>query len=287
MKIEIAFNSEYLNFSISDEYSRRNYTAIIKEAFKARGKIYLTVNPPTNRDFIFLNIFQNDRRDEYSMFLDNYVFKYINIEKEEDYTDYTILNNDGGLDIQEGTDSESGEHTITCTFNKINVTKNEANVTYFFKVVDNETHFYEESYQTIAIMESPFVVVYKRNPEDSNGKITLKAKGDIANWVYLQVVAQIQQNTILEYVAYDGKYFLRPRTDGGDSESSSGGITTQTFLIVGGILLLLIIGLVVVVFIFQQRNKSLLNQVKHVSFQQSAQNTGSADPNLLLQKNQQ
>lgn len=105
----------------------------------------------------------------------------------------------------------------------------------------------------------------------------------------MQVIAQIQQDTILEYVAYEGEYFLRPPVEGsGGSGSGSGsGITTQTFLIVGGILLLLIIGLVVVVFIFQQRNKSLLNQVKHVSFQQSAQNSGSADPNLLLQKNQQ
>ena len=286
MKIEIAFNSDYLDFSISDEYSRRNYTAIIKDAYKARGKIYLTVNPPTNRDFIFLNIFQKDYRDEYSMFLDNYVFKYINIEKEEDYTDYKILNDDGRLEVEEGTDPTTGEHTITCTFNRINVTKNEANITYFFKVVDNETHYYEESYQTIAVMESPYVVVYKRNPEDNNGKITLKAKGEIANWVYLQVIAQIQQNTILEYVAYEGKSFLRPPKEGGDDSKTGSGITTQTFVIVGGILLLLIIGLVVVVFIFQQRNKSLLNQVKHVSFQQNAQNTGSADPNLLLQKNQ-
>ena len=135
-------------------------------------------------------------------------------------------------------------------------------------------------------MESPFVVVYKRNPEDSNGRITLKARGNLANWVYLQVIAQIQQDTILEYVSYKGKYILRPPKEGSGT-NSSGGMTTQTFLIVGGILLLLIIGLVVVVFIFQQRNKSLLNQVKHVSFQQNAQNSGSADPNLLLQKNQQ
>jgi len=285
MKIEIAFNSKYLNFSIDDHVSRTNYTAIIKEAFVARGKVYLTVHPPTNRDFIFLNIFQNNRRDEYSMYLDNYVFKYLNIENEDDYVDYKILNDDGELEIKEETD-ETNNHTITCTFNKINIEKNKANITYFFKVVDNETHYYEEKFETIAVMESPFVVVYKRNPEDSNGRITLKARGNLANWVYLQVIAQIQQDTILEYVSYKGKYILRPPKEGSGT-NSSGGMTTQTFLIVGGILLLLIIGLVVVVFIFQQRNKSLLNQVKHVSFQQNAQNSGSADPNLLLQKNQQ
>ncbi len=287
MKIEIAFNSEYLDFAIDDKVSRTNYTAIINDTYKARGKIYVTVKPPTNRDFIFLNIFQKNRRDEYSMFLDNYVFKYINIEKEEDFTDYKILNDDGELQIHEGIDSTSNEHLISCTFNKIDIEPNKANITYFFKVVNNDTHYYEESYETIAIMESPFKVVYKRNPQDSNGKITLEAKGEyLSNWVYLQVIAQIQQDTILEYVAYKGKKLLRPPVDGGDSGKTEGAITTQTFLIVGGILLLLIIGLVVVVFIFQQRNKSLLNQVKHVSFQQSAQNSGSADPSLLLQKSQ-
>jgi hypothetical protein len=38
--------------------------------------------------------------------------------------------------------------------------------------------------------------------------------------------------------------------------------------------------------IFQQRNKNLLNQVKHVSFQQTNSNN-NVDPNLLLQKSQQ
>ena len=288
MKIEIAFNSDYLDFAISDEVGRTNYTAIIKDSFKARGKVYLTVNPPTNRDFIFLNIFQKNMRDDYSMFLDNYVFKYINIEKEEDYTDYKILNDDGKLEIQEGTDTETNQHTITCTFNKIDIEKNKANITYFFKVVDDETHFEEENYNTIAVMESPFYVVYKRNPEDSNGKITLKAKGELGNWCYLQVIAQIQQDTILEYVAYDGIETKRAKKNEDKSgDNQSNGIDTSTFIIVGSILLLLIIGLIVVVIIFQQKNKSLLNQVKHVSFQQNAQNTGSADPNLLLQKSQQ
>ena len=41
---------------------------------------------------------------------------------------------------------------------------------------------------------------YERNPKDNNGLITLYAKGDFRRWTILQVVAQIQQETILEYV---------------------------------------------------------------------------------------
>ena len=52
------------------------------------------------------------------------------------------------------------------------------------------------------------------------------------------------------------------------------------------VLLAIVIGLVVVILIFQQRNKNLLNQVKHVSFQQTNSNNNNVDPNLLLQKSQ-
>ena len=132
-------------------------------------------------------------------------------------------------------------------------------------------------------MESAYYTVYKRNPDDNNGKITLTASGELGNWAYLQVIAQIQQDTVLEYVAQKGEVLIRkaPKTS-----SSSSGPSTTVFLVVAGILLLLIGGLVVIVFIFQQRNKSLLNQVKHVSFQQNA-GTANADPELLLKKSNQ
>ena len=144
-------------------------------------------------------------------------------------------------------------------------------------------------------MESPYKTVYQRNPKENNGKITLSISGDLSNWAYLQVIAQIQQETILEYITYEGIENIRPapvvpdkddkKKDSSDSsKSGSSGVTV--FLVVAGILLALIVGLVIVVYIFQQRNKSLLNQVKHVSFQQNpaASNT---DPDLLLQKSQQ
>jgi len=148
-------------------------------------------------------------------------------------------------------------------------------------------------------MESPYYTVYERNPVDNNGKITLTAKGDLSNWVYLQIIAQIQQDTILEYVAYKGVKYLRPPPKENNKEKEEEGKESQNqenlnsstgstvFIIIVIILVVLIIGLFVVVFIFHQRNKSLVNQVKHVSFQQNAQNNvGGADPNLLLQKNQ-
>ena len=213
MIIEISFNSDYLDFAISDSISRTNYTAIIRESFKKKGKIYLIVQPPSNRIFIFLTIFKRNFRDENNILLYNYVFKYINVEKEEDFVDFNILDNDGGLTYKEEKDPDSNDIKITCTFNKIDIDKNKANITYFFKIVKNETYIYNEKIETIAVVESPHYVVYKRNPEDTNGKITLTAKGNLSNWVYLQVIAQIQHEYILEYVAYKGIFLLRPPID--------------------------------------------------------------------------
>ena len=295
MKIEFAFNSDYLQFAVSDSIARVNNTNLIKSEYKARGKTILTVDTSTINEYVFLNIFRKDDTVQKEK-LQNYVFKYLNIQSEDEFTDYKILDDKNDLNIEEI--NEVDQTTIKCTFNKIDLKPGEANVTYFFKVVENSTHVYGEEYETIAIMESPYYSVSQRNPPDSNGQITLTATGKLSNWAYLQVIAQIQQGTIIEYVAYKGKKLVRPDNGGnggnGGNEEKKGkeddseGISTTLFLVVAGIILALIAGLVVVVFIFQQRNKSLLNQVKHVSFQQNAGSSPSnTDPDLLLQKSQQ
>ena len=286
MMIELAFNSEHLDFSINEGILRDNKTDLIKSIKKGNGKVFIIIKNPENREFVYLNIFRKQRRQQVQVDnrLFNYVFKYINVDKEEDFTDYKIKNSNSLTikEIKNEKDEKDKNVTITCTFNRIDIDKEKANITYFFKVVENLTHVYGESYETIAVMESPYYTVYQRNPVYENDKITLTAKGDLSNWAYLQVVAQIQQDTILDYVAYKGVKNIRKSPDSGGSD---GNVTL--FVIIMVILLALIVGLGIIVFIFQQRNKSLINQVKHVSFQQN-QNAGgpSADPDLLLKKSQ-
>ena len=165
--------------------------------------------------------------------------------------------------------------------NKLDIENGKANVTYFFKVVENSTHVYKEEINTIAVTESPAYTVFERNPLDDGGKITLIASGYIDNWCYLNVIAQVQQNNILEYVAYEGKVLVRPNKNSSNNSKDN----SVLFFVVGGILLMIVAALIVIIFIFQQRNKNLLNQVKHVSFQQT-NSSNNVDPNLLLQKSQ-
>jgi hypothetical protein len=281
MRIQIAFNSQNLDFAVSEtENSRTNSTNIFVSTEKARGKIYVTMKVNTQKDLYYLRIFKKVQNDE--EFLNGYAFKYINGKDESELYDYKILESPD-ISYTENIDGTTNE--ITCTFNKLDIEPGKANVTYFFKVVENSTHVYGEDINTIAVTQSPFYSVFERNPIDNNGKITLKAFGFLTNWAYLNVIAQIQQNNVLEYVAYNGVKMIRP-SPSKKNNNDSGKTSTTLFLAVGGILLLIVIALVVIILVFQQRNKNLLNQVKHVSFQQTNSNN-NVDPDLLLKKSQQ
>ena len=302
MIVELAFNSKYLNYGLNlgNEYSdqRRNASDLIIDSHEQGGKKVLTLKNPSNKDYIYLHIFKAQTSDIIAPKLYNYVFKYINIEKLEDFVEYKILNDNNLIIVEKNEENENNETVIQCTFNRIDIDPNKANITYFFKVVDNASLIYPESYETIAVMESPYYTVYERNPQyGTDGKITLTAKGDLSNWAYLQVIAQIQQDTILDYVAYKGEKHIREPDDNGGNgggkkkeEEEDSGVNTTVLAIIIAILICLVVGLFVVAAIIQKKNKSLVDQVKHISFQQNASanasQTGSADPDLLLHKNQ-
>ena len=266
MRIQTAFNSDKVDFYISETISweRKNMTFLKEE--KGKGKIYITLSTEgMNQEFIYLTFFMANNVGV--RYLYNYVFKYINAKDLEDFVDYQILVNED-ITIKENINTKNpSESTIDCTFHKIDIEKSKANITYFFKVVTY--NFVGESTDSIAVMQSPCYSVYERNPNDNQGLITLTAKGDFRRWTILQVVAQIQQETILEYVSYKGKYTYRAP----ENEKEEEGGNALVFYIIAGILIVLIVGLAAAVIIFKLKNQELIEQVKHVSFQ----NTNSAN----------
>ena len=275
LRIQIAFNSENLDFFVTDsEDARQNCT--FHKVEKARGKISVTIKKEDDVDFYNLFIFKRARTTT-EMYLNNYAFKYINAKSEDELFDYPIKDS---ADISYVESKEGELDIIKCTFNRLEVEPGTANITYFFKVVNNLTYIYGEDINTIAVTESAYYTVYKRNPTDDNGKITLTAQGELSNWVYLNVIAQVQQNNVLEYVAYNGIKIVRPPT--GNKGSENGADNTGVFIGVGIFLFLIVIGLVGAIVIFQMKNKKLLNQVKQVSFQKTNSNS---DPLLQSQNN--
>ena len=279
MRVQIAFNSKNLDFCIRDTegYQRSNMT--FKSVESARGKVYVTIDTTlTNRELYYLYIYKKVQGNTNEL-LNNYAFKYINAKTDSEFIDYKIVGNSPKVEITELHEQEL--HIITCTFNKLDIDYDKANVTYFLRVVENSTLQYGEEVNTIAVTESRAHISFERNPIVSGNKISLTASGYIENWCYINVIAQIQANNVIEYVAYEGKVEIRPNKSGSNKPKDY----SVLFFVVGGILLMIVAGLIVIIFIFQQRNKNLLNQVKHVSFQQTNSNN-NVDPNLLLQKSQ-
>ena len=290
MRIQVAFNSDNTDFYISDKFSwqRTNMTGITSQ--KERGKIFATLSTEKlNLEYIYLIFYQKKETDIKNLY--NYVFKYINAGTKEEFVDHKILDDENIIYKENINDNNPEESTIECTFHKIDIDKSKANITYFFKVVDSKSYIKGENSDTIAVMESPYYSVYARNPQDNNGLITLTAKGNLKKWTMLQVIAQVQQETILEYVSYKGKYIYREpdRSEDNNSDNNSNDSTDPTmFYVVGGILLVLVVGLIVAIVIFKIRNQELVEQVKHVSFQKTNSsnynnNNNNIDPNNLIQ----
>ena len=284
MKIVISFNSDLLTFSIGDMSNPNNLTDKFSNKTEiGKGKILITIQPPESMDFIYLNVFKKDYMSDPNTLIQNYAFKYINVESDEQFFDYGIKNNNGSLAYKE--EKKDDKVTLTVTFNRVDIDKGKANITYFMKVVDSRSYIPGEDFNTVAVTESPYFTKYKRNPDfDSNDKITLSATGDFQYWRCLQVIAQIQQNKVLEYIAYDSVCTDKNTPSGNKEDENLNEKSDKTGLLIAisVVLAVLIIGLVALVFYFQKKNKSLMNQVKHVSFQQ---NNSASDPDLLLAKN--
>ena len=284
MKIVISFNSDLLTFSIGDMSNPNNLTDKFSNKTEiGKGKILITIQPPESMDFIYLNVFKKDYMSDPNTLIQNYAFKYINVESDEQFFDYGIKNNNGSLTYKE--EKKDDKVTLTVTFNRVDIDKGKANITYFMKVVDSRSYIPGEDFNTVAVTESPYFTKYKRNPDfDSNDKITLSATGDFQYWRCLQVIAQIQQNKVLEYIAYDSVCTDKNTPSGNKEDENLNEKSDKTGLLIAisVVLAVLIIGLVALVFYFQKKNKSLMNQVKHVSFQQ---NNSASDPDLLLAKN--
>ena len=286
MRVQIAFNSADLEFTLHQQINNfvENQTYSDWRATRERGKIIITFMQP-DIDYIYLNIFRKDREHPGNEQLSNYAFKYITAEAEYEFFDYKSLSNKINCEVKHGVVSENSD-TVECTFNQIHSDVGEINVTYFLKVVENSTYIYGEEMNTIAVTESPNTVFYVRNPlpgvGDDGDKILMKGDGYFSNWGYINIIAQIQQNNIIEYVAFDGNMTLKPdpnKKDEGEEEESKD--NTVLFGVIGGVLAVIAIALVIVIVVFQIKNKKLMDQVKHVSFQKTNANV---DPNLLLQK---
>ena len=279
MRVHLAFNSEQLSYAISTNEERKNVTFLSTDIIN--GKIIITFKTIPTQKIYNLIIFKtagsgNDPE------LNDYTFKYMNAEKLEDFFDYAIQ---GTSEIVcKFTTSEFCDNNITCSFDQLNIDYDKVNVTYYLKIYPITSYVEGENYKTISISNKHFHYSYERNPMAEFGKIKLSACPMDLEWGVINVIAQVQEKSIIEYVSYDPIFNKKPIPDKTDGEKSDDndeeeGFDSTILIVIAVVILVIIIALVVLIFYFHRKNQAILNKVKNISFTGKTKN---ADPNALL-----
>ena len=276
MRVIVSFNSESLDFIINDNAeSTQNMT--FTDQKKNYGKVTVLLNIPSNKEYLYIIFIIKDQNLANDRRLNNYCFKYECANYASDFKEYIPFDNKKEIAKTESQIANTNLTNMQLFFSPIVNTGN-LSITYVIKIVPNETHVYQESCETIALSESPSSFVSLKNYNLEDGVHIYNVSN---NWVYIEVVAEVKEGENVEFVSYEGIKFLRPYIRPDDNSGSN--VSTTLFIIIGGFLVVIIIVLVVVFVMFFYKNKALVNQVKHVSFQKT---NSSPDPNLLLNKQQ-
>ena len=199
VKIEIAFNSNDLDFTLNHlKNKRENQTYDNYNSYKEKGKIIITFKL-SNIFVFYLNFFRKNGVKS-NRKLSNYVFKYMSAKYEQDFYNYTIKNDN--LIIIKNT------YSTIINFNPINFDRKNMIITYFLKIIKNTDYITREYMNTIAITESPSLIKYERNPsftEKNNiNYISFEVEGQSKDWKNINIIAQIKEQNIIEYIAYNG-----------------------------------------------------------------------------------
>ena len=264
MRIQFSSNNKNINFAINNVYNKKqNITNLGKmQAKRENGIVYVTFNKPKDTRYLYLNVFLNGPVKNKNS--NNYVFKYINADNRNKFFEYKISENNADLKVKEN------NGYLEVTFNKIE-SKN-VDVTYSLRGVLLNDYISNEDFNTIALTQSKSTVTKMKNPNSNEITLKLKKQG---SYSHLQVIAQIRDGPITEYVAYNRYSYLKE--DQNDSSKAS------LYLVIGisvGLFIIVIV-LVIVIFSFNAKNKDLMEQVNKISFVSSGAKPKD-DTNLLL-----
>ena len=272
IKIHFSSNSKKIRYSINNNKNVKNNDTYSEfETKRDSGKEIITFKKPSNQNFIYLNIYLNDEKSNLDSKLKNYAFKYMNSNNKNNFNNYPILNNNNKIKYK------IEKKTIIVKFNKID--KNNIDIIYSLKLVKKNKINSEEEIYSIALSEIESFVVKVKNPPGEEITIKMEEIDDIKkDFAYIGVIAQIIEDSIIEYVAYE-PIKLEEENDTDDDDDD-----TKIGLIIAIIVIFFMIAFIVlvIILIYNYKNKNLLDQVNAISF---AENNASKEENLLFNNN--
>jgi len=197
MRIEIGFNSNLINYSVKRTNSENNYMqndtdlSFIKESsYNGRGLLTIFIN---NGEDIYLTIFNKNINNK----LTNYVFKYINAEKNADFKNYYII--DDNLSFNEKDSSIS--------ISKINNLPASCIVDCSVKIIEKGNYIENEKIKTIAITQSIGNSNIKGTIQNDLVKFHINYGKDKKNFYSNAYCKIIGENYDVDYLSYNGLIF--------------------------------------------------------------------------------
>ena len=269
LRVQFSSNSGIINYSIrrqKDEDYRKNDTSIniVKnEWINGRGLLTMILD---NGEDIYLTVFKDNLNSDINddIYLTNYVFKYVCVEKMEDYKEYRVEDDLIKYD----------QNKRTLTFNKIKDIQDSKNVIYFVKLIKKDNYLPNENINTIAITQSSGQSYGYENLTSENDQLVVELKDASINTVYYyNIIAQINEERIAEYISYHSEGVINVNPDDKDDKESKdekdGPNTTVVIILIVMLIVFVIIITVLIVCLFRvkkERNSLLLNTVKGTSF---------------------
>ena len=251
MRIQFASNNNNIVLSINTEKNNKKNSTNIKfdETKYERGKLFITFKKPLNEDFIYLNIFSKDKNIDKK--LNNYVFKYIN--SENNFIEYPIAKNKPQIKYEKN----DNQNKITVKFNKIE--KNNLNIIYSLKAIPSKYSIKDEIINTIAITESNCLIIKEKNPKDENDVITMSINTKDEEIKCVEVIAQIKDGSITEYVAYNPICFDKEEDK---NENKNYGI----YFVFGFTALMILIIVFIVLLVLKNKYKKMNDEINEISY---------------------
>ena len=269
LRVQFSSNSGIINYSIrrqKDEDYRKNDTSIniVKnEWINGRGLLTMKLD---NGEDIYLTVFKDNSNSDINddIYLTNYVFKYVCVEKMEDYKEYRVEDDLIKYD----------QNKRTLTFNKIKDVQDVKNVIYFVKLIKKDNYLPNENINTIAITQSSGQSYGYENLTSENDQLVVELKDASINTAYYySIIAQINEERIAEYISYhsEGIINVNPddKNDNETKDETEGPNTTVIIILIVMLIIFVIIITVLIVCLFRvkkERNSLLLNRVKETSF---------------------
>ena len=296
MRIQFSRNSKYIEYAINNEKNKKENTIYEdKDQKEESGKIFITFKKP-NKEYIYLNVFLSDDAPNDDTRLNNYVFKYMNSDDKNKFFEYKILNNNSTIRA-----TISKDNKLIAKFNRID-SKNKVDIVYTLKVAKKWELSSKEENCSIALSETESL--FKKEQKASTDEIIMEMSNIYKNYSYIEVIAQIKDGPIIEYVAYEPfnnpdqseqKKEDTPKDKDTNKEDKKGSDSdTKLFLkswpfliivIVGGVVFIILIILICIILCYNSKAKDLYEKVNKISFVQTEKKDNN-DNLLLDEKNE-